>query len=147
MPAALKGPWDQRTIDAWLAGSRVPLRLACTGRDGFPRLFSLWYVYRDGLLCCAMHRDAQAVALLRAAPQVGFEVAPDAPPYHGVRGQGIATLAEGAGGALLRELLLRYLGGVDSELGQWLLSRAAEEVLVSIAPTRLFSWDYRGRMG
>jgi len=78
---------------------------------------------------------------------VGFELAPNEPPYHGVRGQGIATLDSDADGVVLGEMLQRYLGGTESKLGNWLLSRAEDEVLITITPLRLFSWDYRERMG
>ena len=50
------------------------------------------------------------------------------------------------GGDVLDEVLSRYLGGTDSDLARWLLSRRDEEVLISITPGRLFSWDYRERM-
>ena len=43
-------------------------------------------------------------------------------------------------------MLHRYLGGADSRLAQWLLSRRDDEILISIEPRRLFSWDYRERM-
>ena len=46
----------------------------------------------------------------------------------------------------LEEVLGRYLGGSESGLARWLLSRRDEEVLISIEPERLFSWDYRERM-
>ncbi len=45
------------------------------------------------------------------------------------------------------EMLQRYLGGTESKLGNWLLSRAEDEILITIEPLRLFSWDYRERMG
>jgi hypothetical protein len=73
-------------------------------------------------------------------------VAPEQPPYYGVRGQGIATLGYDGAGDVLDQVLQRYLGGAESSLGQWLLSRRDEEVLISIEPQRIFSWDYRERM-
>jgi hypothetical protein len=63
-----------------------------------------------------------------------------------VRGQGVASLGADKDGEVLTQMLQRYLGGTDSKLGQWLLSRAADEVLITIKPQRLFSWDYRERM-
>ena len=44
------------------------------------------------------------------------------------------------------ELIQRYLGGAESSVASWLLSRREEEMLISIEPVRLFSWDYRERM-
>jgi nitroimidazol reductase NimA-like FMN-containing flavoprotein (pyridoxamine 5'-phosphate oxidase superfamily) len=146
MDAILKGPWSRAQVEDYLASSVYPLRLACTGSDGFPRVVSVWYRYDDGYLNCVSHRGSQLIALLRDSERVGFEVAPNEPPYHGVRGQGLASLSEEGAGEVLEHLLTRYLGGSDSSLGSWLLSRREEEVLIRILPRRLFSWDYRERM-
>jgi nitroimidazol reductase NimA-like FMN-containing flavoprotein (pyridoxamine 5'-phosphate oxidase superfamily) len=144
--AALKGPWNQAQIEAFLYNSTIPLRLSCMGGDGFPRVVSVWYGYDGQNLRCVSHRSSQLVGLLRRSDRVGFELAPNEPPYYGVRGQGIATLDSDADGTALRQMLERYLGGTTSKLASWLLSRAEDEVLISIEPVRLFSWDYRERM-
>ncbi len=142
----IKGPWSERQIDEFLTGATFPLRLATVGKDGFPRVVSVWYI-ADGLtLQCVSHRDSQLVKLLSGNDRVGFEVAPNEPPYHGVRGQGNATLVPLGERDTLDSLIDRYLGGRESTVANWLLSRREEEMLIQIAPTRLFSWDYRERM-
>ena len=146
MDIQLKGPWTQAQIDEYLKDTVYPLRVGCIACDGFPRVVSVWYHYADGQFHCASHRSSQLVALLRDNGNVGFEVAPNEPPYCGVRGQGVATLSDVGGGDILEKLLDRYLGGSESNLGNWLLSRREDEVLISITPQRLFSWDYRQRM-
>ena len=146
MPIILKGPWDKSQVDSFLQGSTFPLRLACVGDDGFPRVVSVWYGYDGHRLRCVSHRSSQLVGLLEKCDRVGFELAPNEPPYHGVRGQGIARLDKDANGEVLSEMLRRYLGGTESKLGNWLLSRAEDEVLITIEPLRLFTWDYRDRM-
>ena len=146
MDAELKGPWDKGQVQAYLREVRFPLRLACVGADGYPRVVSVWYQFDGQQLYGASHRSSQLVGLLQKSPRVGFEVAPNEPPYRGVRGQGIATLHEEGGGAMLEGLLQRYLGDTESGLARWLLSRAEEEMLISIRPERLFSWDYTDRM-
>ncbi|MCB1842873.1 MAG: pyridoxamine 5'-phosphate oxidase family protein [Halioglobus sp.] len=146
MSVSIKGPWDQSAVDQYLGDSRYPLRLACVGADGFPRVVSVWYLYIEGELLCVSHRASQLVGLLQRSERVGFEVAPNEPPYCGVRGQGIASLHESGQEKVLPTLLERYLGGTDSSLGQWLLSRLDEEMLIRVRPLRLFSWDYRQRM-
>ena len=147
MVAALKGPWDKARIDSFLRNSTFPLRLACVGEDGFPRVVSVWYGYDGQYLRCVSHRSSQLVSLLERSQRVGFELAPNEPPYHGVRGQGIARLDSDADGVVLGQMLERYLGDTTSKLANWLLSRAEDEVLITIEPLRLFSWDYRERMG
>ncbi len=84
--------------------------------------------------------------MLEGNSSVGFEISGDSPPYHGIRGQGEAVLTPLNDSSLLRDLLLRYLGSLDSPFAQWLLSRSAEEMIITISPSRLFSWDYRERM-
>ena len=146
MTVTLKGPWNTEQVDSFLKSSCFPLRLACVAEDGFPRVVSVWYGYDGQYLRCVSHRSSQLVNLLQRSDRVGFELAPNEPPYHGVRGQGIARLDADADGEVLGELLQRYLGGTESKLGKWLLSRAEDEVLITIEPLRLFSWDYRERM-
>jgi nitroimidazol reductase NimA-like FMN-containing flavoprotein (pyridoxamine 5'-phosphate oxidase superfamily) len=142
----IKGPWDHESARAYLATARFPLRLACVGADGFPRVVSLWYRYEAGCFYCVTHRGSKLTRLLRANHKVGFEVSPNDPPYHGVRGQGLVSLRDEGGAATLRAHIERYLGGTNSGLAQWLLSRADEELLVRVDVTRMFSWDYRERM-
>lgn len=146
MSAKLKGPWTRQQVDAYLQDSVFPMRLACVGEDDFPRVVSVWYGYDGRKIRCVAHRSSQLVSLLERSDKVGFEVAPNTPPYHGVRGQGVASLGSDSEGVVLTQMLQRYLGGTESSLGNWLLSRAADEVLISIEPLRLFSWDYRERM-
>ena len=146
MSVSLKGPWSADQISEFLHDNVFPVRLACVGADGFPRVVSVWYQYHQGQFICASHQDSQLVAMLRESNKVGFEVAPNHPPYSGVRGQGLAELTNEGAGEALDGLLKRYLGDSDSSLGKWLLSRRDEEVLITVTPQRMFSWDYRERM-
>lgn len=147
MEPELSGPWSLEQIGAYLDDCTFPLRLSCVGEDGFPRVVSVWFAFERGRFKCVSHESSQLVRLLKRDDRVGFEVAPNEPPYCGVRGQGRVQLAPDTNGAMLTRLLKRYLGGTESDLAQWLLSRADGEVLLTITPTRLFSWDYRDRMG
>ena len=86
------------------------------------------------------------VKLLRASAKVGFEVSPNEPPYHGVRGQGTVTLHDEGAEEILESVIDRYLADSNNDLAKWLLSRKEEEVLIELQPQRFFSWDYRNRM-
>ncbi len=143
----IKGPWSQSQVDRFLAQTRIPLRLSVNGASGHPVLVSLWFLHRDGNLWCATQRDARVAALLARDPRCAFEVAPDALPYHGVRGQALATLHDERGGEMLADLIDRYLGDRSSGLARWLLGRADRETAISLAPRTFVSWDYRERMG
>lgn len=142
----LKGPWSVDQIEQFLTATVFPLRLGCVGADGYPRVVSVWFHYAMGQLFCVTHRDSHLLKLMRANNRVGFEVAPNEPPYRGVRGQGEAALTPLGDGQMLEDLLQRYLGGVESGLANWLLSRKEEEMLVTITLKRLLSWDYSQRM-
>ena len=48
--------------------------------------------------------------------------------------------------ALLERLLDRYLGSSDPRLGRFLFTRADEELVVRLRPSRIASWDYSRRM-
>ncbi|MEP1469789.1 MAG: pyridoxamine 5'-phosphate oxidase family protein [Halieaceae bacterium] len=146
MSATLKGPWNEEQVASFLETAVIPMRLAAVGKDGFPRVVSVWFCYLDGELLCASHSGSPLVSLLRNNPRAGFEIAPNEPPYHGVRGQGTVVMSPEGAGATLEHLIQRYLGNADSGLAQWLLSRKDEELLISLRPERVFSWDYRERM-
>jgi hypothetical protein len=109
-------------------------------------LASLWYTHEAGTLWCATQRDSSIARSLARDPRCGFEIAPEALPYHGVRGQALATLHDDRGEEMLRRLIERYLGDASSRLAHWLLSRAASETAIALAPRTLVSWDYRERM-
>ena len=133
-------------FDVYLRDTVVPLRLACADPDGHPRVLSLWFLWREGAVWCATSPRARVVALLRADPRCGFEVARDAPPYRGVRGQGRAELVPARGGEILQALVDRYLGTRESRFACWLLARGDDEMAIRIAPARVSSWDFSRRM-
>jgi hypothetical protein len=169
------GAWGPERVDAFLADAVVPVRLACRTPAGPLWMLSLWYRWepgrgsasdveaddveaddgpesgrdgdRDGpALRCATSREADVVRYLEADDGVAFEVSTNEPPYRGVRGNGTATVVPDEEKALLRSLLDRYLGGTDSALARRLLDPEREEVEIRIAPRRVHSWDYAGRM-
>lgn len=140
------GAWSVAETEAFLAGAVIPVRLAAIGMHGIPLVVSLWYLYEDGCLWCATQRDARVARLLAADPRCGFEVAPEAPPYHGVRGQGRAGLRREGAQALLGRLIDRYLGDRDTPIARWLLDRAVNEIAIRIEPSWIAVWDYRARM-
>jgi nitroimidazol reductase NimA-like FMN-containing flavoprotein (pyridoxamine 5'-phosphate oxidase superfamily) len=146
MTIEMKGPWRAEQIEAFVCASTLPIRLACVGGDGFPRVVSLWQQYHNGVFHCVTHQSAQLVKLLKSRPQVGFEIAADTPPYRGVRGQGTASLAPLGDNTTLTDMLSRYVGGTESGFSKWLLARSDEELLITVTPHRIFSWDYTQRM-
>ena len=72
MAMTIKGPWSAEQAAVFLEAARMPIRLACIGADGFPRVVSLWYRYEGGSFYCVTHRDAKLTALLQGNTKVGF---------------------------------------------------------------------------
>jgi nitroimidazol reductase NimA-like FMN-containing flavoprotein (pyridoxamine 5'-phosphate oxidase superfamily) len=130
----------------YLEEAQIPLSLACVTHSGWPMVLSLWYMYGEGRLWCATQKTAKVVEYLRREPRCAFEIAGEASPYRGVRGQGMVTLNEKRGKEILEMLLLRYLKGTQSPLAKQLLSRSESELAIEIEPTNVFAWDYSGRM-
>lgn len=141
-----RGAFSREQIDLHLRETAIPLRLACVDPDGSPLVLSLWYLWRDDFIWCATSPSARVVTLLRDESRCGFEVARDAPPYRGVRGQGRAELMPEMGGAILEALVDRYVGTRESGFARWLLSRRDDEMAIRIAPTNVSSWDFARRM-
>jgi nitroimidazol reductase NimA-like FMN-containing flavoprotein (pyridoxamine 5'-phosphate oxidase superfamily) len=138
--------WDIQQIDEFLRAAVIPIRLACSDKEGVPLICSLWYLYADEALWCATQQSASVVALLERAPRCAFEVAPESMPYRGVRGQGRVTVLSDEGPAILQQLIDRYLDTRDAQFAAWLTSRSANEVAIKIEPDWLTSWDFGSRM-
>ena len=109
-------------------------------------VLSLWFLPKQDELLAAVHRNSRIAKRLSEDPRCAFEIAPNEPPYRGVRGQARASLETEGAEALLERLLERYLGSTDSELGRFLLGRADEERVVRLRPLSIASWDYSERM-
>lgn len=142
----LSGPWAQARVREFLAETQIPMRLAANTDSGFPIVLSLWFLAQDEEILAVVHRDARIAKRLKADARCAFEIAPDEPPYRGVRGQATASLSSDGAAPLLERLLDRYLGSTDSSLGDFLLARAEEELIVRLRPIWIASWDYSRRM-
>lgn len=137
---------DLTEVKAYLEQVKIPLRLACKTKSGWPMAVSLWFKHQNGKLFCATQKSARLVAYLQNDPRCAFEIAADLPPYCGVRGQAIARIDESIGPKILEQLLVRYLGGVDSALAQSLIAKSENEVAIILKPVRIFTWDFSSRM-
>jgi len=146
MKLSAESAWSRAQVEAFLRTFTAPMRVAANSATGFPTLCSLWFRYEAGRIACATHRDARIARLLAADPRCAFELAPNDPPYRGVRGRGLATVSPDGAADLLGELVDRYLGGRDTHLARWLLARVETEVAITIEIDHLSSWDYTARM-
>jgi dienelactone hydrolase len=99
--------WDLQQINDFLHAAVIPIRLACSDKEGVPLICSLWYLYADNALWCATQQSASVATLLERTPKCAFEVAPESMPYRGVRGQGRVTVMPDEGAATLQQLIAR----------------------------------------
>lgn len=143
---AFEGVWSESEAEEFLQEAVVPARIGCHNPSGGLWMLSLWYQYRDGAVECATSASADVVQFLRKNDEVCFEISTNRPPYMGVRGAGAATVVETGSKDLLRDLIERYLGGTDNEMGEWLLREEREEVTITVDPSRLYTWDFTPRM-
>lgn len=141
----VSGPWDETQVVRWLDGARIPARLSVIAPRG-PLVVSLWYRFDGDAVWCATRSGADVVDHIRADPRVGIEVAPDLPPYRGVRGTGRAEIVADRGPDVLDALLARYLDPVNDPLAAFLRSGADDEVALRISRLTLSSWDFSPRM-
>ncbi len=137
---------DLTEMKTYLETVRIPLRFACTTESGWPMAVSLWFKHQNGRLFCATQKSARVVSYLQNDPRCAFEIAADLPPYCGVRGQAIASIDENIGVEILEQLLVRYLGGMDSALGRNLLAKSDDEVAIILKPVKIYTWDFSSRM-
>ena len=130
----------------FLEATRIPVRLGCKTKSGWPLVVSLWFLHQDGRIFCATQESARVVQYLKKEPRCGFEIAADQPPYCGVRGQAKSRIDKTLGAEILEKLLIRYLGNLENPLAKNLLAKAETEVAIVLEPVRVFTWDFSQRM-
>jgi hypothetical protein len=133
-------------LEFYLQAVKIPLRLACQTKSGWPVVLSLWFLYQDGVFYCATPKSARVISYLKKDPQCAFEIAADLPPYCGVRGQAIAKIDQSQGLEILAKLIDRYLGVIEDPFAQNLLAKGEDEVAIIIEPVNIFTWDFSKRM-
>ena len=124
----------------------APMRISGISQSGYPIICSLWFEYADDVIWCATQKSAKIVRVFSENPKCAFELAPNKPPYFGVRGQGNAAIQFADADKLLERLIDRYLGDRNSRLAKILLEKVADEVAIRIEIKQIYSWDYRNRM-
>lgn len=140
-----KSAWSQDQLQQFLLSACIPIRISAIDGD-YPFICSVWFEYTDGKLLVVSHKDSKLARTLLREGRCAFEIAPNDPPYCGVRGKADVEAGEGDAEATLKRLIERYLGDTNQGLASWLLGRAADEVVFTLHPTWATSWDYGGRM-
>jgi hypothetical protein len=137
---------NEKEVATYVDAQRIPLRLSCHTPSGWPVVLSLWFIRLEDSLWCATQEGARVIAYLRSEPRCGFEVAGETPPYRGVRGRAVARLHKDRASEILRLLLERYQGSLETPLARRLLAKVATEIAIELQPRSLHSWDFTKRM-
>lgn len=140
-----KSDWNADQIAEFLTQVCIPIRIAVMDGD-YPLICSVWYEYDNDELLLVSHKDSKLSRLLTAQRRCGFEIAPNDPPYHGVRGKADVVIREEGVEVVLKRLIERYLGDSNQSLAEWLLSRVEDEVVYCLRPGWVTAWDYGSRM-
>ena len=141
-----RGPWTREQTAKFLDDVLIPMRIAVNSSSGCPIVLSVWFLRDGDSLIGATRPTSTLIRCLEKSSECGFEIGPDTPPYHGVRGKAVASIESSRGGQVLDQLLIKYQGGLDSPLAKRLRKHAADEVCFRLNPTLLITWDYSSRM-
>ncbi|MEH6559156.1 MAG: hypothetical protein V7459_09605 [Oceanicoccus sp.] len=141
-----KSQWDEIQVKQFLENSKFPIRLAFLNKAKEPLICSLWYQYEDGAIWCASHKNSFLVSQLKNNGKISFEVSSNDYPYKGVRGKAETELSMINADNTLNKLISKYLGSENSQLSDWLMSRADDEYVIKIVPAVVNSWDFSDRM-
>lgn len=140
-----KSAWNQDQLHQFLHETRVPMRISVIDGD-YPFICSVWFEHADGTLRIVSHKDSKLAKSLVREGRCAFEIAPNEPPYHGVRGKADVTAEEGSSEPTLKRLIARFLGDSNEGLANWLLGRIDDEVTFVLTPSWATTWDYGQRM-
>lgn len=139
---------DSPLIDAataaFLDQPGLLMRLGTVGRDGYPHVTPVWYIYEDGVFFVTTATDRVKARNMLHNPRVGFAIDSDVRPYRGLTATGAARLvAEGeAARAQTRRIAARYMPAARLDAMVDSLMQAPR-VVFAIDPrhvTRMGSW-------
>jgi len=137
---------DRSEIDAFLAGSKTPLRLGTTNSKGEPNIHPVWYHYVTNKLYFMSYKDAVKVRNLKHNKTVYFSVDTEAMPNTGVKGRGTAIIVKDLWRALplSEKIITKYLGDLNGKTAKNMVDevKKGSEVLVEITPQYFSTWDY-----
>ena len=129
---------------AFLAEPGLLMRLGTVGRDGFPQVTPVWYLYEDGVFYVTTASNRVKARNMLSTPKVGFAIDSDVKPYRGISVRGEAQLiAEGeAARPLTRRIAARYVPAERLDAMVETLMEAPRVVfaITSVRITKMGSW-------
>lgn len=146
LPITDQSAWNVEQIESFLNTQNTPMRVAVIDIDAFPMICSVWHHYHDQKIYAVAHKNSKLVRKLTTTPQCAFEIAPNEPPYKGVRGQAIAAITTENSDDTLTLLANKFLGDGYNELRNFLSSRSKDERVIKLQLNKITAWDFSQRM-
>lgn len=146
MQVSAKSAWNVVQIEDFLHTQKTPMRIAVLDHDDFPMICSVWHQYHEQKIYAVAHKNSKLVKKLTAHPQCAFEIAPNEPPYKGVRGQAVSAVSTLHCEETLNQLLEKFLGQGYQDLRSFLLSRSEDERVIELQLEKITAWDFSQRM-
>ncbi len=129
---------------AFLAQPDLLMRLGTVGKDGYPQVTPVWYLYADGVFYVTTAGDRIKARNMLAFPKVGFAIDSDVKPYRGLSVRGEAMLvAEGeAARPLTRRIAARYVPAerLDAMVATLMESPRVVFAIHAVRVTKMGSW-------
>ena len=144
--ATKQSAWDSNEIERFLVAQKTPMRIAVLDHDDFPMICSVWHHYHEQKIYAVAHKNSKLIKKLTAHEQCAFEIAPNEPPYKGVRGQAIAHISSQHCDEKLNHLLEKFLGSGYQQLKNFLQSRSDDERVIELQIKKVTAWDFSQRM-
>ncbi|MEA3337433.1 MAG: 2-phospho-L-lactate guanylyltransferase [Chloroflexota bacterium] len=130
--------------EAFLAEGGHLMRLGTIGRDGFPQVTPVWYLFQNGLFYITTAHDRIKARNMLANPRVGFAVDSEVKPYRGLTVWGKARLVtEGEDArSLTRQIAARYVpaGRLDLMVDTLMQSPRVIIVIEPLRAAKMGSW-------
>lgn len=129
---------------AFLAEPGLLMRLGTVGRDGFPQVTPVWYLYEDGVFYVTTAGDRVKARNMLATRKVGFAIDSDVKPYRGISVRGEAQLvAEGEiARPITRRIAARYVPAdrLDAMVETLMEAPRVVFAIKSVRVTKMGSW-------
>lgn len=129
---------------AFLARPDLLMRLGTVGRDGYPQVTPVWFLYEGGVFYVSTAGDRIKARNMLASPKVGFAIDSDVKPYRGlsVRGEAILAAEGEAARPLTRRIAARYVPAerLDAMVATLMESPRVVFAIQAVRVTKMGSW-------
>jgi len=126
-------------VEEFLSGNLIA-RISTIGKDGYPMVYPMWFLYEDGLIVFTTPKYAVKLRNLRRNPRaaVAIDIAGD--ETKGVVFRGTAELVEEGARETAKRILLKYLGDDRDPMFKRLID--IPRTIIRFRPEKTLSWDY-----